>query len=180
LADMAGGSPVAAAALLLEPPVQPTLNAEPYFSAVEAVSSVMPESVKLDPESVLPIPVVTPVSDIIPLREAATMYQRVRGTSQGSVYVVVAFNDKLKIAARIHSGHHIAIRAEPADGIAFTAEEVNKLKSQNINLKGTYASGHFECDKVPVARTLGAVLIGLGIPFTTPLPDAAIVASKSV
>ena len=56
---------------------------------------------------------------------------------------------------------------------------MNKLKAQSFLVKQGYASGHFDCAKVPVARALGAILLGLGIHFDTPLPIIDLVTAAS-
>jgi hypothetical protein len=144
--------------------------------AVEANPAV---AVEANPVSVFQGAAKIPFGEVIPLRDATKMYQRVRGTSSGSVYVVVALNDAIRIAARVTGGTNLAIRAEPSFANPFLPADVVRLKGQSIEYKQGYASGHFECGKVSPARMLGAVLVGLGIAFDTPLPDMDLVITAS-
>lgn len=142
------------------------------------VGSKMPDVVKVDPATVLDAEESSGADafGVVPLREATKLYQKVRGTSEGSVYIVIAYNDAVKIAARI-TGTNISMRAEGS----FTTEIRSKLSAQGLSIKkntnaGEYASGHFECgSEVPVERVAGAVLVGLGIVFKTALPDMKMV-----
>jgi hypothetical protein len=113
-----------------------------------------------------------PSNDVIPLRDACAMYQRVKGTSSGSVYVAVAMTDALKIAVRVE-GIQLSVRAE---GSALDdSSTVAKLTAQGLSLKVKpdfkYMSGHYPCtDEAPANKVLGAILLGCGIEFDTPLP----------
>jgi hypothetical protein len=116
-----------------------------------------------------------PTSDVIPLRDAKAMYQKVHGTSAKSVYVVVALHDDLKIAARIE-GSSLSVRAEgPAlDLVSVT----DKLSKQGLSLKNKttfkYMSGHYPCnDDAPPNKVLGAILLGTGIDFDSPMPKVS-------
>jgi|PlaIllAssembly_1097288.scaffolds.fasta_scaffold00037_9 hypothetical protein len=113
-----------------------------------------------------------PSNDVIPLRDACAMYQRVKGTSSGSVYVAVALTDKLKIAVRVE-GVQLSVRAEGA--ALDDALTVAKLTDQGLSLKAKpdfkYMSGHYPCTvEAPANKVLGAILLGCGIEFDTPLP----------
>jgi hypothetical protein len=114
-----------------------------------------------------------PVAEVIPLRDAKAMYQRVVGTSQGSVYVVVAMGEKhdVKIAAKIESGVNLSVRAEGNDLSHPSVRE--RLEKQGLKFKGEYMSGHYPCNsEAPPAKVLGAILMGSGIEFSTPMPKA--------
>lgn len=116
---------------------------------------------------------VAPVDAVIPLRDAKAMYQRVKGTSGGSVYVVVAMNSSMAVAARIH-GDSISMRVEGNPSTADKNRLVSQTFTEKVSDKGSgaaYMSAHFTCNKVPVERVLGAVLVGSGIKFDTPIPD---------
>jgi hypothetical protein len=104
-----------------------------------------------------------PTGDVIKLRDAKALGQKVRGTSNGSVYVVVALNDRVKIAAKI-KGTQVSVRAECNNP---TATEKNGLLS--IGLKpganGDHYSFHLDCQEVPVGRALGACLFDCDVEF---------------
>lgn len=112
---------------------------------------------------------------MVHLKDATEMYQQVHSTSAGSVYVVVALNDNVRIAARIKGGS-LSLRVE-----GDFSEKVKKaLAAQGIQMKGKvkdgagaweYASGHFECGNVPPDRVVGAILVASGLPFDSPIPD---------
>jgi hypothetical protein len=154
-------------ALLAETETQPVAESPVQAAALEQATTVLTT-------------IVAPAdfNQVVPLREATKMYQKVRGTSSGSVYIVVALNDSLRVAARI-IGTNLAVRVEPAGSNSFHPVDINRLKAQSLDYKQTYASGHFECGKVSAARTLGAILVGLGIVFDTPLPSVELVVAAS-
>ena len=109
----------------------------------------------------------------MPLKEATALYQRVHGTSGGSVYVAIAISENLRVAARI-KGPKLSVRVE---GV-FSAQAKEALASQGIQFKGAaeasgydYASGHYDCGLVPPERVVGAILFGCGLPFDTPIPN---------
>jgi len=117
-----------------------------------------------------------PVQQVLPLRDAKALYQRVIGTSEGSVYVVVALSSesKIRVAAKIEHSMSLSVRVE-GDGLA---EEVvvATLKAQALTLKAKptfkYMSGHYACNaEAPPNKVLGAILLGSGIKFDTPMPD---------
>jgi hypothetical protein len=107
------------------------------------------------------------------LRDAKAMYQRVKGTSSGSIYVTVALNSKLKVAARTE-GIQLSVRVEGAglDDPVIVA----KLTEQGLSMKKgdtsfKYMSGHYPCTpEAPTAKVMGAILMGSGIEFDSPLP----------
>jgi hypothetical protein len=114
-----------------------------------------------------------PVASVVPLRDADAMYQRVIGTSQGSVYVVVAMADGLRIAAKTDMVSGLSVRAE---GAALNKTAItNALMGQGLTLKSkggfNYMSGHYTgTDEAPAHKILGAILMGSGIEFFTPFP----------
>lgn len=104
------------------------------------------------------------------LRDATKMYQRVRGTSEDSVYVMIASGSGVKVAAKCMNDSRISIRVEgnltPAVISAFANQQITMGASK------TYLSGHFTCpDAVRPERVLGAVLVGTGLEFDTPVPS---------
>lgn len=104
----------------------------------------------------------------VPLRDAVSVYQPVHGTSQGSVYHVAALSDDLRVAVRATSGK-ISIRVE---GDIDSHKDAITSAGLGIKSGGSgYASAHFAAgDKQTAARTLGAVLMGVG-GWTTPMPN---------
>lgn len=105
----------------------------------------------------------TPVA----LRDATQMYQPVHGTSTGSRYFMVAAGDGIRVAARL-KGSNLSIRVE---GSKLDKYKQSLLGNQ-LKMGNDYASLHLDVGSLTIgAKTLGAVLMGLGIPLDTPLPD---------
>jgi hypothetical protein len=102
----------------------------------------------------------------VPLKDATSMYQPVKGTSPGSRYFVVAMNPRIKVAARIE-GTTVSVRVEGNP----LPSEVAGLSQVSLNKGGDYYSGHFQCGNVSPTRVVGAVLLGSGIDFDTPMPS---------
>lgn len=95
------------------------------------------------------------------LAEAGAIYQPVFGTSNGSVYYVVARFNGLNIAARIKPST-LSLRAEGPDLGSYKAE----LTSVGFSVKDDYASVHFDinaADKALMRKTFGAVVGVLGV-----------------
>ena len=103
---------------------------------------------------------------VVKLRDAVALYQRVHGTSGGSIYRVIALNDKLKVAARI-KGTAVSIRIE---GV-LDSEYVKAFGNLGIvKHSDEYMSGHFSCDKCTPQKLIGSILVGSGVPFNSPIP----------
>lgn len=122
-----------------------------------------------------------PVSEIpgvILLRDATELYQRVKGTSPGSVYVTVAVSDSIKVAAKV-KGNKLSVRVESPQ--MFTAGTLKAFNAQGLSdtHDGKYMSGHYSCTNVTPDRVLGAVLVACGVKFNTPLPDMSKVKALS-
>lgn len=102
-----------------------------------------------------------PVPEVIALKDAKALGQKVHGTSQGSVYHTIAIGDQVKLAARIVTGGMISIRAEwtgqPTD------VDLKRLADSGASVKGNYASIHVDPQDVPLPRVIGAFLVGTGI-----------------
>lgn len=99
---------------------------------------------------------------VIKLREATQLGQKVEGTSSGSVYRVVALNDRIKIATKLGQ-HEASLRVEFKNPTA--AEKV--ALDTVFNMKSGYGSVHVSSGPVPVSRVVGAMLFSLsGIEFT--------------
>lgn len=161
-------------AFIASGPLAPFSEVSSFLS--EVISDIEAGSV------VKPEPVLT---GVVPLREATTLYQRVKGTSKGSVYVVVgvAANDKVKLAAKIDGSNEMAltVRAE-GDGLSAAAATLTQHGLSAKNKDGvSYMSGHYACTtEAPPAKVLGSILLGCGLEFKTPLPVIAKIKEGSV
>jgi hypothetical protein len=133
-----------------------------------------------DPASKWPVRSVKEMKTMptVKLRDAYGLYQPVQGTSAGSRYYVVAGNDELKVAARWVGGS-LSIRIE-GPKINQHAAKVAAVFGA-VHAKQLYASLHLDVGNDPVLanKALGAVLLGLGVPFDTPFPNAAVLQSAS-
>jgi hypothetical protein len=102
------------------------------------------------------------------LAAAGKMYQPVRGTSAGSVYAVVAMSESMKVAVRV-GPEKLSVRVEGSCvGLPATSKKLVEMGFQQS--KGSHYSMHMNCGNVPIERVIGAVLAGLGMEFTTPVP----------
>jgi len=143
--------------------------------SVDAETEVFVDSKGNLKKSVKPKP---PVSGVVKLRDATTIGQAVRGTSSDSVYRVIATNKVVKLAARLHSGSKISLRAEFVTPNSLSNNVTSaSLKAMGMSPKdnGSYYSVHMDCENVPPARVVGAVLFGFGIDF-----DAQIKSLKEI
>lgn len=107
----------------------------------------------------------------VKLRDATMMYQPVRGTSNSSRYYVVGANKDLRIAARLQ-GDALSVRAE-GPGWGKYKGALSLAGFQKVEDANQYASLHLNVgpNAVMAAKTLGAVLMGLGVKLETPLPE---------
>jgi hypothetical protein len=112
----------------------------------------------------------TPTAAVVALRNAQAVGQKVKGTSSGSVYVTIAYNPRVKLAARVQ-GETVSIRAEWQNALE---EELDKLKQNGLSMKPDYASMHLEAHGVPVARVIGGFLMGLGLKFDEQIVDLSV------
>jgi hypothetical protein len=132
------------------------------------------ETVKADPKKTgmwLPFPEAKmKTAPLTKLRDANQMYQPVLGTSAGSRYYLVAANKDLRVAARFMP-HKLSIRIE---GPGFN-QYVPMIAKAGIEVHGgkDYASIHLDVgsDMTMANKTLGAILLGLGVPLETPFPE---------
>jgi hypothetical protein len=107
----------------------------------------------------------------VKLTDAVAMYQPVKSTSQGSTYVLVGIAGDLKFAAR-RKDQSLSIRVEGPVSAAKAALVAAGFNEEYIT-KG-YTSVHFHgIDSILAQRTIGAVLMGTGLQFSTPLPNMA-------
>ena len=106
-------------------------------------------------------------ADRVDLSDATHMYQPVFGTSAGSRYFMIAAAKGVRVAVR-YKGGQLSVRiAGPHLSKYQKQAEVNQFK-----INDGYVSLHLDVGTVMMAnKTLGAILLGLGIPFETPLPQ---------
>jgi hypothetical protein len=111
---------------------------------------------------------------VIKLRDATMMYQPVEGTSKSSRYYVVGANQDVRVAAR-YEGHTLSVRIE-GPNIHKHWGQIEEVGLKKSSEKG-YASLHLGVgnDMLVANKTLGAILMGLGIPLETPLPNLKLV-----
>jgi len=112
----------------------------------------------------------------VQLADATKMYQPVNASSAGSRYFVIGGNDALRVAAR-YKGSKLSIRIE---GPQFKKYAEN-IGAVGLALNGDYASVHVEVsDDTIAAKVMGAILLGLGVPLTSPMPDIKAIKGKGV
>lgn len=108
-------------------------------------ASFMPKAKKNNPPA-------TGSGEVIPLVEATELYQKVAGTSGGSVYTVVGLFDDLKLAARVTAAGKLSLRAEG------NLEKFSlPLKACGFSSGGGYMSVHFAASGTLATKTFGAV-----------------------
>lgn len=100
-------------------------------------------------------------SNLPPLIAASSIGEKVRGTSPGSVYYVIALDDDVKCAARVLNGQ-ISVRIE---GVVSKAAEA-RLAALGISKSSSgHWSSHMSIGSAPPARVIGAMLMDMGIKF---------------
>jgi len=110
----------------------------------------------------------------IKLRDATRMYEPVKGSSPNSRYFLVAANQDLRIAAR-YKGTSLSVRIE-GPGWEKHSTSIQACGFDNVQLAQGYASLHLHVgDPVIAGKALGAILLGLGIPLETPLPELKVI-----
>ena len=145
---------------------------------VNLASNASAANIPSDKPKVAPTPIPKKVninqSDIdklpvVKLRDAQALYQKVHGTSGGSIYRVIAMNDQIKVAARIQ-GNAVSVRVE---GI-ITSDVSKGFNAMGVQKKSEeYMSGHFTCEKCTPQKLIGSILVGSGLAFDTPIPVVA-------
>lgn len=115
-------------------------------------------------------------SPMVKLRDATMLYQPVRGTSSGSRYYMVAANSDLRIAARYHPPT-LSVRVEGPSWSKHKKRLV-EVGFTNASASPDYCSMHLDVsgDAVMAAKVLGSVIVGLGIPIETPVPQISVIA----
>jgi hypothetical protein len=105
---------------------------------------------------------------VIQLRDATAIGQKVKGTSAGSVYVVIAINPRVKLAARVFDDK-LSIRAE-FDGVL--PKERTALKNIGMTESSVeHWSMHLGLGDCPPGRALGALLLDLDIKFDSQIQN---------
>lgn len=102
-----------------------------------------------------------PVPEVLPLRKAKAVRQKVFGTSKGSVYTTVAVGT-LNVAVRVTAGK-VSIRAEYPD--AGESEISKNLVNLGFSDNGKYLSMHIVLGGVPAERVIGSMLYAMGVQF---------------
>lgn len=103
-----------------------------------------------------------PTTNVVKLRDATEVGQKVYGTSPGSVYRVVALNSRVKLAARI-VGSSISIRGEFNKPHQDEVAELEKIGMKMASSE--HMSMHVDAGDIPVGRVVGAFLYGVDIDF---------------
>ena len=98
--------------------------------------------------------------EVIALRDAKAIGQKVKGTSGGSVYNAVAIGP-INFAVKF-TASNCSIRAESPE---FTLALKKKLKDAGFTDNGTYFSMHLKLNGVNAMRAIGAVLYSMDLPF---------------
>lgn len=109
-------------------------------------------------------------SEVVKLVDSEHVGQKVFGSSSGSVYVAIAVNPRVKVAARL-VGTSLSLRVESKNP---TAEEQKAINSV-VQWKSNYGSQHFDIGNVPAKRVLGALIYGMGIQFDEVLKPGEII-----
>jgi hypothetical protein len=151
-------------------PVLPVEKATPLLKELKALNVdvtigkgvtcvVEPITVAFD---IAPVTVkLKPVPQVLNLREAKAVGQKVRGTSNGSTYTTIAVGDRIKIAAKL-TGGKASIRAEWEGA---TPDELKRLEAAGLDMKSDYASMHLEKGEVSLAKLIGGFLMDTGLKF---------------
>ena len=106
----------------------------------------------------------------IKLRDATRMYEPVQGSSPQSRYFLVAANQDLRIAAR-YKGTSLSVRIEGPSWEKHK-HQIAACGFDNVQVDKGYASIHLHVgDPITAGKALGAILLGLGMPLETPLPE---------
>jgi hypothetical protein len=110
----------------------------------------------------------------VPLANAQTLHELVKGTSTSSVYITVGVSPDLKVAARVKDGN-ISIRAEGDIG-----KYKESLQSVGMAVQDSHASLHLATSSAATPnKIIGAVLFSLPVTFQTSYPDLALIKKYS-
>lgn len=110
----------------------------------------------------------------VALKDAELLYQPVYGSSPDSRYFLIAAAEDLKVAARIKS-NKVSIRFEGGSFKKYQ-DKLKELGLNNVSAEKQYASAHLNCESESLLRkTVGALLLGLGVQWQTPYPDIDVI-----
>ena len=113
----------------------------------------------------------------VKLENATALYQPVNATSQNSKYHCIGIAGKLKFGARWVSDSNLSIRVEGP-----VSKYKDKLVAAGFNsdyIDKGYTSVHFNgIEELIAKRALGAVLMGTGLEFETPMPDLGVITGE--
>ncbi len=96
----------------------------------------------------------------IKLSSATALGQAVTGTSVNSIYRLIAYNSRVKIAVRMN-GSQLSLRVEGNPD----PSELGLIKTSCMIWHGSYGSMHLQLSGAPRDRVIGAYLYGLGVRF---------------
>ena len=103
--------------------------------------------------------------EIVPLKVATKIYQKVKGSSEMSIYRTIAVGEIANLAARL-KGNTLSIRLEFTNGNEADSSQIENLNKLGMNNGGGYYSIHFSSiTGQDAARAAGAFIYGLGITF---------------
>jgi hypothetical protein len=114
----------------------------------------------------------------VTMMKATKLYQPVKGTSAGSRYFMIAIGPALRVAVRWKTGpstESLALRVEGSGlGNPYT---VKMLEQIGLDTKSaTHMSAHLTAaNDIEARKALGALLFAINEPWTTPMPDPAVV-----
>lgn len=124
------------------PPPKKNTKAAPAFDVFESAAPVK-------------------TGQVVKLKEAKAVGQRVHGTSGGSVYLAFAVGE-VNLAVKT-SATSASVRAEAAN--IFTSAQRKALADCGFSDHGSYMSVHLNCGSVPIIRVLGAIAFSLDLTF---------------
>lgn len=104
-----------------------------------------------------------PVPDVLPLREAKAIRQKVFGTSDGIVYTAVAIGP-VNVAVRV-TAIKVSLRAEYPD--LGHSDVTKQLVNLGFSDNGKYLSIHIVLSGVPAERVVGSMLYAMGVQFNS-------------
>ena len=118
------------------------------------------------------------VGERVQLAKATLLYQPVFGTSGNSRYYVIGVSDSIRVAAR-YDGHGLHVRVE-GPGYAALTKELQEV-GFDPHAGKSHASLHLPIggDHGLAAKSLGAIVFGLGVTLTSPVPDFSIIKAAS-
>lgn len=116
---------------------------------------------------------------LVKLIDATALYQPVSSSSAGSRYFLVAGNEKIKVGARWKSGT-LSVRIE-GTGMKELSSQLSDIGFDDPGSQ-SYVSLHLSigADDALARKALGAILLGLGVPWRTAMPNLDVVKNKGV